>query len=79
MWCQNSLHPVEKMQLVATKFLVGLVWDMTTMSVMSSKTVKYKHASGLIVCCTLYLTESLCPSFTSRIFNVQCIAVFNWM
>ncbi len=49
MWCQNSLRPVEKM-LVATKFLVGLVWDMTTMSVISSKisyNVKYKHASGL--------------------------------
>lgn len=74
--------------LIAKGSLVELVWNTTTIicviisCVMSSRisyTVTYKHASGLIACGALYLRESLCPSFTSRIFSVQCIGVFSWM
>ncbi len=79
---ENLPRPVEKM-LVATRLLVGLVWDLLTIFVMSSKcefsyNVKYKHAVGLNCLLRPTLERQLCLSFTSTACSVQCIGVFCW-
>ena len=72
-WFKNSLRPVEKM-LVATKLLVGLVWDDHHASWAASVNC-LTMSSTIMYCWAIYLRESLCLSFTC---SVQCVGVFCW-
>ncbi len=77
MWFKKSLCPIEKMP-VATKLLIGPVWDMIIISVVSSKwfsyNVKYKHASGLN-CLLPYIWERAVTLFYKHC--MQC-AMYSW-